>query len=320
MRMVNIQKVKVVCFLILISFQFFSCGKRENNTQKMENYNNYSKDMEKETFIDGQELCAPSGLVCADGKIYIANKENNCVLVYSIDGVLEDTIGNIGTNNGEFSKPKAIANFKDRIYVADESDGRIQEFDLNGNFINIFKIEEIDNAYTCVSDIEVDESYIYISIVGVKKSVLYVYIINKNNGDVKKLGKSCMGVLGKDTDNNIYFAQAFDYISDKGSSGYADGECYISSMTDSKMDKLFQLPDQYSPSEIIVYNNQLYVFSRALTQIDVFELDGLYIKTIFSENSSEDNSGLGYMAMDETGIIYLSDSRNNIIYKLESVQ
>ena len=81
--------------------------------------------------------------------------------------------------------------------------------------------------------------------------------------------------------------------------------------------KLFELPEKYSPSDLFVFDDQLYIFSRAYSQIDVFELNGTYIKTIFSESSTVSNRGLGYMDIDKNGIVYLSDRENSIIYKLE---
>lgn len=309
---------KFICVLLLLSICLCACGSREEAAPQMETYNNLDNALTKEIFIEkDSNLQAPAGLVCVDDSIYVISKENSCVLRYSITGVLEAAFGNIGKKEGEFSKPTAIANYEETIYIADENDGRIQAFDLEGNFQKEFYIEDLDNRYLSVLDIESDTEFLYISVAGGEEKGLYIYILDKETGNVEKIEKSCMGVLGKDEQQQIYFAQAYTYFEEKGGSGYEDGESYVAHISENKMTKIFQLPDKYAPTDILVNNNQIFVFSGALTQIDVFELDGTYVQTLFYETSSAGNRGLGFMTMDAQGNIYLSDSENHSIYKLE---
>ncbi|MBO5143641.1 MAG: hypothetical protein J6C46_11750 [Clostridia bacterium] len=306
-----------VCIVLLTISLLCGCVNEEAAAPEIDEYCNYDELISKEQFVEEKSYGDLSGMVCKNKDIFVVSKQDNCVLKYSNDGELLKKIGMLGNGDGELSRPVAICEFDNMIYVADENDGRIQVFDLEGNYKNKYCIDELNDSYVSILDIVVDTKKIYISVATFKKNLMYIYVIDKSNGEYEKLGKSCMGVLGKDVDNNIYFAQSFEYYEDSNSNGYEDGESYISTVVDGNVVKLFQLPEQYSPSDVTVYNNQIYVFSRAYTQIDVFELNGTYVRTVFSESSSVSNRGLGYMDIDENGVIYLSDNENGIIYKVD---
>lgn len=308
---------KRICGILAALCMLSGCTGEKSVVPEITEYNNAAEAIVKEQFIEDKTYSELCGIVCLDKEFFVVSKQDNCVIKYSDAGDITKTFGNVGNKDGEFSSPVAICEFDDMLYVADESDGRVQVFDSDGNYLNKYYIDEINNSDVSVLDIETDESYVYISVASCDKALAYIYIVDKANGEYKKVGKNNMGVLGRDENNNIYFAQAFECFKDGGNSGYQDGESYVSTIVNGKPVKLFQLPEQYSPSDILVFNNQLYIFSYAYTQIDVFDLNGTYVKTIFSESSSVSNRGLGYMDIDENGIIYLSDWENNIIYKLE---
>lgn len=315
--MVNFWKKGIYISLCSLFFLLSGCGKNVNNMPEMSQYTNYDDAMNKTIFIEDATLKGPKGLVYVGDSLYVASKEGHCVFKYSQEGILEETIGSLGNGDGEFRKPVAIAYYGEELYVADEGDGKVQVFGLDGSFVRKYYIEELNNVYLFVVDIEADESNIYVSVVGGEKNSLRIYVISKSDGKVDTLGKLSMGSLGRDEEGKIYFAQEFDYIEEDGNSGYESGESYFSGIENNRMKKIFQLPDGYLPSDIFVSENSIYLFSRALMQVDVFDMQGQYIKTVFSEESSARNRGMGYMTMDEEGNIYLSDEENNIIYKLE---
>jgi len=303
---------------MLVTFCFLcGCTSEKSAVPEIAQYNNTKNVIVKEQFVEDKNYSELCGVVCVNKDVFVVAKQDNCVINYSDTGDIKKTFGIVGNGEGEFSNPVAICESDNMIYVADEKDGRIQVFDLDGNFLNIYYIDELNNPDVSVLDIEVDKNYIYVSIATFNKGLAHIYAIDKVSGEYNKVGKNNMGVLGKDDDENIYFAQSFDYFEDGGESGYQDGESYVATIVNGKIVKLFQLPDQYSPSDILVFNNQLYIFSRACTQIDVFELDGTYVETIFTESSSVSNRGLGYIDIDDNGIVYLSDRENSVIYKLE---
>ncbi|MDZ4859907.1 MAG: NHL repeat-containing protein [Candidatus Hydrogenedentes bacterium] len=91
-------------------------------------------------------LSGPGGLALdAAGNLYISHfaaaareKEDtiDCVSVYSPDGTLLRQWGKRGTGDGEFNCPGGLALSKDgRVYVADQTNHRVQVFDCDGNFL-----------------------------------------------------------------------------------------------------------------------------------------------------------------------------------------
>lgn len=313
----HLKKIGVLISMIMLVVAIGGCGEKESAVPNLGDYSNFDTSWEKRVFVEDAVLNTPAAMVYVGDSLYVASREGHCVLKYSKEGVLEQTIGGIGNGEGEFRKPIAIAAYEDAIYVADENDGKVQVFNIDGTFRNQFYVEELDNLYVSVLDVEVDESNIYISVVAGSKKLACVYKVDKVSGAVDKVGSACMGTLGRGMENEIYFGQAYDYVEVDGSSGYESGNGYVAQIKEDKMKELFQLPDGYIPSDILIHNNEMYLFSQGITQVDIFDLNGQYLKTIFGEKSSPQNRGLGYITVDNEGNFYLSDQENNIIYKLE---
>jgi DNA-binding beta-propeller fold protein YncE len=72
-----------------------------------------------------------------NGRLYITDGYGNArVLEYTPDGKRVKQWGKPGTGPGEFSLPHAIQiDEKGTVYVADRENGRIEKFDLDGNFL-----------------------------------------------------------------------------------------------------------------------------------------------------------------------------------------
>jgi DNA-binding beta-propeller fold protein YncE len=87
----------------------------------------------------------PSGVAIArNGDIFVADghggDSNARVVKFSKSGQFLLAWGKKGTASGEFDTPHAIAvDSKERVYVADRSNSRIQVFDANGKFIADWK-------------------------------------------------------------------------------------------------------------------------------------------------------------------------------------
>ena len=83
----------------------------------------------------------------SDGNIYVSDGYvNSRVAKYDSSGTWVKSWGERGYAHGEFNIPHNIAvDYRDRIYVADRANGRIQVFDTDGSFI-----KEITGA--CHSD------------------------------------------------------------------------------------------------------------------------------------------------------------------------
>lgn len=84
---------------------------------------------------------APSDVVVADdGSVFVADGHgadtNNRVMKFAADGTLIKSWGHTGYGPGEFRTLHAIAiDARERLFIADRSNNRIQIFDQEGNFL-----------------------------------------------------------------------------------------------------------------------------------------------------------------------------------------
>lgn len=307
--------------LFALAIAFSGCGKKEASIPELKELSRYNSGEEKELtqydfvgekkiFIEDGNLKTPKAMVCVGDNLYVANKDGHCVLQYSKDGSLQKTIKG-------FWSPVAISHYDKEIYVANENDGKIQVMDEQGNFLRNYYVEDLNQIYLSVLDVEADEDNIYLSVVADNEESLSVYQIGKKDGQVSRIGESCMGVLCKDDENRIYYAQTYEFIEGDGYTGFESGESSLYRISDGTMQEIAKLPESYTPSDMVVYGGKLYIYSDHLTQVDVWDLQGDYVKTVFEESADRSNRGLGYMAADEEGNIYLSDEENDIIYKLK---
>ncbi|MEI9972567.1 MAG: peptidyl-alpha-hydroxyglycine alpha-amidating lyase family protein [Ignavibacteriota bacterium] len=82
------------------------------------------------------------------GRLFISDGYGNArILEYTAEGRRVKQWGHAGTGPGEFHLPHAIQIGKDgTIYVADRENGRIQKFDLDGNYLG--EIAQLGRTYS----------------------------------------------------------------------------------------------------------------------------------------------------------------------------
>ena len=108
-------------------------------------YNSHGEKL-MEISVGGQpEDCR--GLFCGtsdvafgpDGRVFVSDGYRNArILEYSANGKRVREWGSAGDGPGQFRLPHSIAVDDDVIYVADRENGRIQRFDLDGNFLGMW--------------------------------------------------------------------------------------------------------------------------------------------------------------------------------------
>ena len=101
----------------------------------------------------------PTGVAVAkNGDIYISDGYGNSrVHKFSENGTLLNSWGEPGAGRGEFHLPHAVtlSPKEDLLFVTDRENGRIQLFDLDGNYIN-----ELSGLYRPTSVIVTDDSIV----------------------------------------------------------------------------------------------------------------------------------------------------------------
>ena len=100
----------------------------------------------------------PSGIdVDADGKIYVADRDNHRIEVFNLDGHFDFAFGSFGSGVGQMSSPSGVAvSQTGLIYVADRDNDRVQRFNDEGVFQLAFGETGSDNGeFNDVRDIDV---------------------------------------------------------------------------------------------------------------------------------------------------------------------
>jgi streptogramin lyase len=115
-------------------------------------------------FQPNDVLVAPNGdIFVSEGHASAAGSAAH-VLKFSKDGKLIKTWGKLGTGQGEFDQPHALAmDSRGRLFVGDRNNNRIQIFDQEGKFLEEWKqfsrpsgiyIDKSDNIYVADSESE----------------------------------------------------------------------------------------------------------------------------------------------------------------------
>jgi len=122
----------------------------------------------KKTLVLQDSLDAPAGISLWEQEYAIADFYNHRILYFN--GTETITFGEEGKTEGLFYYPTDVQLTKDKIFVADAYNNRVQVFDKKGQFIKVIGTEEKMNAATglgvsetqlFVTDFENDRVLIY---------------------------------------------------------------------------------------------------------------------------------------------------------------
>ncbi|PKL15127.1 MAG: hypothetical protein CVV50_01140, partial [Spirochaetae bacterium HGW-Spirochaetae-6] len=80
------------------------------------------------------ELNSPSGVAVYNNEIYVADRLNNRIQVFDINGVYQRQWGSLGSGNTQFLQPAAVALANDEVFVADTGNSSIKVFSLTGTY------------------------------------------------------------------------------------------------------------------------------------------------------------------------------------------
>jgi DNA-binding beta-propeller fold protein YncE len=77
----------------------------------------------------------PSGLVVAEGQLFVADSQRHCVVVFDLRGNYQREFGQRGLGHGQFNFPTHLAlNAQGDLLVTDSMNGRVQVLDREGAY------------------------------------------------------------------------------------------------------------------------------------------------------------------------------------------
>jgi DNA-binding beta-propeller fold protein YncE len=89
------------------------------------------------TGTGGGQFDEPSGIaVGPNGDVYVVDRNNDRVQMFSSTGVLMTQWGSTGTGNGQFDNPRGVTvDPAGRVYVTDSFNARVQKFTATGGYL-----------------------------------------------------------------------------------------------------------------------------------------------------------------------------------------
>jgi len=269
-------------------------------------------------------LMKPNGLFGllfdADGNLYVLSRLDHEVHVYNPSGLLVNRIGQYGVGGGSLNHPKSISIEKDKLYVLDYSNPRverIQIFTLAGDYVNY-----VEFPVFAVSDMSVINDHIYLSTMNNHYGVVHI----NPNGEISHFGRYLSGGVTACQDEIIFFNTSVPQLKWYHHLGPwtevfskivwfppADGGQGIWKLQPHSIEMVFGFPGRnraydihYSP-----YDSYFYVLLNGV-EIHRYDSTWNYIDTIYVE-ANEDITW-NYICVNQNGEIYLgSRSRNEMM-------
>ncbi len=239
-----------------------------------------------------------------EGRIYLSDKSNHMIQIFTSKFEFEKSFGVRGSEPGQFDGPRGVAIDDDgNVYVADTRNKRIQKFDYAGNFIDQFGSEDERSELIHPWGLTVDQfGNIYISLAGshrIKKFDNKGRFI-KHWGGLDKGDGKFNNPLGIATDKfqNVYvadwgnnriqkFDQEGDFLLNWGPAQYEPGHIH-------------------QPHAIAIYNSTVYVTEAGNFKIQLFDLNGNYLGRIQTEPEIVFYNTCKGLALDSKGDIYVA--------------
>lgn len=214
------------------------------------------------------------------GHIYITDGNLATVKKYDYDGNLLDTLGTPFDINTYSNVSRLPGNFAihgiglttdadNNLYVSDTANNRIQKFSPSGEYLMSFAWEYEDYTFP-----------------GLTAKLQTVIPAVDGNGNSYIPDAANQQIIKKDSDGNI--------IDTFGSAGSGNGQLSL-------------LDDKYT--RIIVVNNELFIADTNNNRIEVFDLNGQYVRQFGGGQLSLPTD----MLLDTQGNLQIADALNNRI-------
>lgn len=319
-------RISKLILIVMLSLLLSSCSnnpiaKEELVVYEYDHIHNY-KYHQSIIVSDDFGLSSPKGIVSDSEGIYICDSGNDRIVKIDFEGNALFEFGSLGSLDGELQTPVSIALDNDYLYVNDSGNKRIQIFTKKGDFVEQIKIKQFNDCYL-ILDVEVDdEGAVYATTIATGDDLKSsgIFSVDKK-GEIRVLDNYISGMLGKGRNGDIYYSSKY-WLQDEYS--WASGHTELYKINNSEIIAKKGLSETFFTADISCDGEFLYIYNGGYGYLEKFTDEGEYIETIYSAKTqkqeietSENDIFCEGITVDNNGNFYLSDSANNLIYKLE---
>lgn len=255
-------------------------------------------------FIEYPKMMPTSIAIDSNFNLWITDRNDDTVKVFSIDNNLKMIIGKIGSGKKEFKTPLDIKILGDRVYVLDSGNARVQVFNLMGNYLYDFGTTGTDDGKLyCPNSFSFDkDGNLWIAESCLKR----VQIFDKNGKFIKKV---------LDRFNSIGAIEKYDNY--MVISNLDDNKLYIVDLDGKIVDKIGDEIESkvYFPQGISVLSDgKIVVTNSGTSTISIFDEKGNFIKSFSSFGAAPGKIqyplGLAVNSKDE---IFVLDTGSHVV-------
>lgn len=185
----------------------------------------------------------PAG-ICSDGKfLYICDEEKHCVVQVDADSLeVVDTFGELGMEEGNFSKPVDITYVNDRFYVLDAENHSVQVFSDEFQYEDTYNLRPLitEAGFGRYQSVEADgEGNIYVSTFASDYHDAHIVKINADHS-LYSFEEEAIGYLCGDGET-VYFANQLEIFKESDTVyGARTGENHIYRINDGHLEEIYE--------------------------------------------------------------------------------
>ncbi|MDI6861732.1 MAG: 6-bladed beta-propeller, partial [Caldisericia bacterium] len=267
-------------------------------------------------FIEYPKMMPTSIAMDSNFNLWITDRGDDTVKVFSIDNELKMIIGKSGSGKKEFKTPLDIEIFEDKVYVLDSGNARVQVFNLKGNYLfdfgtvgtqdgnlycpNSFSFDKNGNLWiveSCTGRVQIfDRNGKFIKKVKenfgkpecIEKFENYMIISNSQDEKIYilDLNGNIINKIGEDVKSPLYFPQSIAALSD-GTIVVANSGTSTISLFDKDGNYLKSFSSfgaapgkiQYPLGIAVNSKDEIFVLDTGSHVVEVYDKDGKYLRS-----------------------------------------
>lgn len=277
-----------------------------------------NEEYKKETWsYKSKELSLANDILPRENDLIVSDSKGDRLVVLDYNGKILKTVGTTGSGPLEFSNPTGITSYKDKIYVIDGMNDRIQILDKEFKYIKEIKLpRDEENPEFPFEDIEIDkDGTIYVSGGQIDNPGILTY--ENENTEYKWIRENFDGYMAE-VDGDVYAINKGMFYTSKDNEewGIRSGDNYLLKLSKSGIEKICELPFGISSSDFLINSNKEIVsISNGFYQLLRMNMKGEYIDSIGEVNL--DKSTFAYISIDKNGAYYFTDGASGNIYLIK---